>query len=67
MGVNRLHIFLPAGADRGVPNPKTAEERRRRLLRSLSKLAGIARHFGSNVLFLHYDLLISGCRIPERL
>ena len=66
MGVQRLHVFFPAGTKRGMPNPETAEERRRRLLCVLSEFAGITRHVWSAVFFLHHDLLVSGSRIPER-
>jgi hypothetical protein len=59
MCVHRLHVSFPAGANCGVPNPETSEKRERRLLRFLSELAGIARHFGSAVFFLHHDLLIT--------
>lgn len=66
MGAHRLDVFFPAGTNSGVPYPETAEERGRRLFRFLSELAGVARHFGSAVFFLHHDLLIGGSRIPER-
>ena len=57
MGMHRLHVFFPAGANSGVPSPETSEERRRRLLRSFSEFTAIARHFGPIISFFHHDLL----------
>ena len=67
MGVHSLHVFFPTGAKSGMPNPETAEERRRRLLRFLSEFAGITRHFWSAVFFcITISLLVAAASLMRR-